>query len=193
MARPRTFVEEEVLQRAVKLFWEKGFHATSMQDLVERLQINRASLYATFGDKRQLFERTMQYYQTVSHQRLQQHLWAYEQPQLAFRELLYQTAAQTCQDPKRKGCFFVNVTTELAARDESLLTFLSKNRLQTEQIFLDYLRERQAQGYLATATDLPALASLLFTFYNGLQVTTKLRPELAKIQAMIDVFVRQLA
>ena len=57
MPRTKQFNEEEILKKAMELFWEKGFHATSIQDLVAHLGINRASLYDTFGGKEELFKK----------------------------------------------------------------------------------------------------------------------------------------
>lgn len=55
MARPKTFDHDQVLDRAVELFWRKGYEATSIQDLVEAMGIQRGSLYAAFGSKQDLF------------------------------------------------------------------------------------------------------------------------------------------
>ncbi len=60
MARPREFDVDAVLDRATELFWARGYEATSVQELVDTLGVNRASLYATFGDKAQLFEAVLQ-------------------------------------------------------------------------------------------------------------------------------------
>jgi TetR/AcrR family transcriptional repressor of nem operon len=49
MARPKAFDQEDVLDKAVAVFWAKGYEATSMQDLVDAMGIQRGSLYATFG------------------------------------------------------------------------------------------------------------------------------------------------
>src|SRR5262245_20802716 len=62
MARPREFDVDEALDRATKVFWARGYEATSVQDLVEALGVNRASLYATFGDKAQLFAQVIDRY-----------------------------------------------------------------------------------------------------------------------------------
>ena len=62
MARTKTFDPSVALEQAMAVFWLKGYEATSMQDLVEAMGINRASLYATFGDKRQLFLAAIAHY-----------------------------------------------------------------------------------------------------------------------------------
>ncbi len=62
MARPREFDVDAVLDRATDLFWSRGYEATSVQELVDTLGVNRASLYATFGDKAQLFEAVLRRY-----------------------------------------------------------------------------------------------------------------------------------
>ena len=59
MARSKSFVESEVLDKALNLFWTKGYNATSIQDLVDHLGINRASIYSTWGDKHGLYLETL--------------------------------------------------------------------------------------------------------------------------------------
>src|ERR1700747_2040175 len=62
MAGVRQFDPDEVLDRAMALFWERGYAATSIQDLVAKTGINRASLYNTFGDKKRLFLAVLDHY-----------------------------------------------------------------------------------------------------------------------------------
>ena len=62
MARTKDFDEDEVLTKAMNLFWLNGYNGTSMQDLVDGLGISRSSLYDTFGDKRSLFLKTLENY-----------------------------------------------------------------------------------------------------------------------------------
>jgi len=62
MARPREFDVDEALGRATEVFWKRGYEATSVQDLVDALGVNRASLYGTFGDKAQLFSAVLDRY-----------------------------------------------------------------------------------------------------------------------------------
>ena len=62
MPRVKLFDEKEVLTKAMNLFWRKGYSATSVQDLVNHLGINRGSLYDTFGNKEQLFNQSLALY-----------------------------------------------------------------------------------------------------------------------------------
>ena len=64
MARQKEFDLDVALDKATQLFWEKGFESTSMQDLVDAMGINRASLYDSFGGKKELFEASMDRYST---------------------------------------------------------------------------------------------------------------------------------
>jgi TetR/AcrR family transcriptional repressor of nem operon len=66
MARTKDFDENEVLKKAVDIFWLKGYSATSMQDLVDGLGISRSSLYDTYGDKHTLFMKALESYQSVN-------------------------------------------------------------------------------------------------------------------------------
>lgn len=74
MARPLAFDPQEKLHKAMLLFWRQGYEATSVQDLVDALQINRFSLYNTFGDKEALYEQVIRHYRT--------HVFGYLEAQL---------------------------------------------------------------------------------------------------------------
>src|SRR5579864_5724648 len=62
LGRPRAFCEVEALDAAMRVFWQKGYEGASLDDLTEAMAINRSSLYATFGDKEQLFKMAIAHY-----------------------------------------------------------------------------------------------------------------------------------
>src|SRR6267378_1891032 len=72
MARTKDFDENEVLTRAMNLFWSRGYNSTSMEDLVSGLGISRSSLYATYTDKHTLFIKALENYQHVGHLKIQE-------------------------------------------------------------------------------------------------------------------------
>lgn len=62
MGRPREFSEDQAVEAAMRVFWEKGYEGTSLDDLTHAMGINRSSLYSTFGDKESLFRRVISRY-----------------------------------------------------------------------------------------------------------------------------------
>src|SRR5262245_35751076 len=70
MSRPKSFSPDSALDAAMQAFWEKGYGATSLTDLTERMGVQKASLYGTFGDKRALFLAALGRYQDQGYERL---------------------------------------------------------------------------------------------------------------------------
>jgi TetR/AcrR family transcriptional repressor of nem operon len=191
MPRPKTFDETTVLQKAIDLFWEKGYHATSIQDLVDHLGINRASLYSTFGDKKTLFDQAFAHYRQAQSAGLQAFLDQHNDVRAGLSALFSQAIEATRTD--KKGCFVVNVTTEMLPTDPSLAPVLQANQAKMEALFYAYLLRGERQGEIAAGKDLHALAGLFFTLYNGLQVVGKipgsepsLRAALASALQLLD-------
>ena len=185
MPRTKQFNEEEILIKAMELFWEKGFHATSMQDLVSHLGINRASLYDTFGGKEELFNRAFAHYRSISKDMLTALFESEEHVKAGFQKLFDAVIKETMEDSCRKGCFVVNTITELIPGDESLLQVLCENKTNVETLFSNYIQKGINNGEFATSLDAESTASMLFTFYNGLRVVTKVESNPKKLKAMV--------
>lgn len=176
MPRVKTFREEEVLEKAMEVFWKNGFHATSMQELVEHMGINRASLYDTFGCKEALFERAFEQYRLNNQKMVKDFL----QRQQSVREglfRLYEKAIDVALgDPDSKGCFVVNTTAEFNQRDEAIKPLLAANKADFELLFVEYLQKGVDSGEIDARKDLPAIATFLYTLYSGLMLLSRLHP-----------------
>lgn len=177
MPRVKTFDEEQVLDKALNLFWTKGYHATSIQDLVSHLGINRASLYDTFGDKKKLFDRAFQKYREHNRMQIEKFLSHESDVRNGILNLFELSLRESEQDKDRKGCFVVNSTTELIPGDKQIEEALDNNRKIFENIFYQYLLKGQKEGQIGKDKDLKSIATLLFTLYNGLKVVAKIRPD----------------
>ncbi len=173
MPRVKKFNEEETLNKAMCLFWRNGFHATSMQDLVNYLGINRASIYDTYGGKKELFERAFTHYRTSNRKQLQAFLESQENVKEGFRKLFEREISEATCDADRKGCFVVNVTTELVPNDEEMLKVIQENKTFMTNTFEDFLRKGVNSGEIAAAKNIQNIASLLHTFLNGLKIVSK--------------------
>lgn len=187
MPRVKLFDEKEVLTKAMNLFWKQGYSATSIQDLVIHLGINRASIYDTFGDKENLFKKSFELYRKQSLEKIKKIFQNQPDVKKGFNELFNEAISQAVADKDRKGCFAVNNTTELVPNDESCLKILSNNRRDFENLFVQYLKTGQKQGQLKECKDLESLASVLFILYNGLLVVSKIQTNKKELSNSVNL------
>lgn len=184
MPRVKRFNPDEVLEKAMNVFWEKGYHATSMQDLVDNLGINRASIYDTYGSKSELFEQTLKKYQKENAKRIADFLYQYINVREGLYYLFEMVVNESCQQNPSKGCLIINTISELANSDEQLSKRMCLNKEEFEQIYFNYLQYGVNQGQISPYKDIKAIASYLYTLQGGLKVISKVqknREELLKI------------
>lgn len=176
MARTKEFDTDEVVAKAVEVFWSKGFEATSIQDLVDAMGINRGSIYDTFGDKAGLFDVAIQRYQIdAPSQRLLNNAEAgdpREEIELFFNALLKRS---DCPEGRR-GCLMTNSIAELAARDEKLASQFQAGVKRMEDAFYTLIRRGQETGDIAPWREARALARSLLASAQGLIVISKVDP-----------------
>ncbi|WP_282081262.1 TetR/AcrR family transcriptional regulator [Aquimarina algiphila] len=187
MPRVKLFDETEVLTKAMNLFWKQGYAATSIQDLVTHLGINRASIYDTFGDKEGLFNKSFELYRKQSVEKINQIFKRQPIVKNGFSELFNEAINKSTQDEDRKGCFAVNNTTELVPNNERCLEVLTSNRQQFENLFYQYLKEGHKKGQLQKCKDLRTLASFIYITYNGILVVSKLETRKKELTDSINL------
>lgn len=187
MPRIKLFDENEVLTKAMNLFWKQGYSATSVQDLVSHIGINRASLYDTFGDKEKLFKKAFELYRKQSIDKVCELFKNEPNVKEGFSRLFSEAINEALNDKDRKGCFAVNNTTELVPNNESCLDILSNNRQNFESLFYEYLLRGQKKGQLTECKNLKALASFLFVIYNGILVVSKIQPNKKELTDSVNL------
>ncbi|TMM59561.1 TetR/AcrR family transcriptional regulator [Maribacter algarum] len=187
MPRTKQFNEAEVLHKAMELFWEKGFHATSMQDLVNHLGINRASIYDTYGGKNELFDKAFQNYRTISLASLKSIFDSESDVKKGFRKLFQMVIDDVKTQGCQKGCFVVNTITELVPGDTVLLEKLKQNAANTEGLFEQYIQRGIDDGHIDASKNPKAIAFTLFTLFSGLRVTSKVEQNSKKLNEMVEV------
>ncbi|MFE3030593.1 TetR/AcrR family transcriptional regulator [Streptomyces canus] len=174
MARTKEFDPEAALQAALELFWRRGYEATSMSDLVAHLGIGRASIYATFGSKHELYLRALDRYQESRDPQLLREL---SQPGPALpsvRAVVRRFAAESA-DPDRRlsGCFVANTAAELAPHDPAAARRVEHSWDHIETLLHSALVRAQAQGELPADRDPLTLARMLLVLLQGLRVVGK--------------------
>jgi TetR/AcrR family transcriptional repressor of nem operon len=173
MARTKDFDEQEVLDKAVELFWRKGYNATSMQDLVDELGISRSSLYDTFGDKHALFMTALERYRVEGSERLRSIMESPLPAREIIKKLLEVTAGELFNDQQHKGCFMVNAEVEVAPHDKEVNQVVCENDQQVEEAFYRVIKRGQESGEIANQQDARALARFTFNTVKGIRVSAK--------------------
>lgn len=193
MARTKAFDEQETLRKAMTLFWKKGFHATSMQDLVETLGINRASLYDTYGDKETLYRKAVILYQEINQAHMQRFLYRHPDVTDGFRAFFLETIEQSLSDPDHKGCFMVNTTTEMASQRPEFSDLVRRNQEAVEQLFIDYLAMGVTSGQLPSSLNAQATAAFFYSVNAGLMVMAKVTDSREKLLEVVTTALQVLS
>ena len=188
----KQFDTAEVLDKAMLTFWERGYEATSMQDLVDRTGVNRGSLYATYGDKHALFLASLRMYDEQVRQRLLTEMESRFTPREAIRQLFLVFAESVSERGSNRGCFLTNCALELAQRDKEVGQVVAASQEDIEAFFVRLIRKGQIAGEISgelkpTQTARGLLASLI-----GLIVLTRSRPDKTLLHSIIDDVVRRL-
>ncbi|KND25862.1 TetR/AcrR family transcriptional regulator [Streptomyces acidiscabies] len=174
MARTKEFDPDAALQSALDLFWRRGYEATSMADLVEHLGIARASIYATFGSKHDLYLKALDRYSDLNLSFLVRELSAPGPALPGVRAVVRRFAAEATGTPgRRRGCFIVNTAAELAPHDPAAARLVEAGWEQLETLLHSALVRAQAQGELTRDRDPRALARMLLVFLQGLRIIGK--------------------
>lgn len=173
MARPKAFDTDAALVRAMELFWEQGYAATSMEQLVRTMGISRQSLYDTFGDKHRLFLAALDAYCAMLEAAMLKPLLAPEAGLHALQDTGMTIIDFLLQYPKRRACLMANTTLELAPHDETVAAKVRLHMQKMEDAFRHALSNAQARGEIAAGGDLTALAKYLVGMIHGLMVMAK--------------------
>jgi TetR/AcrR family transcriptional repressor of nem operon len=181
------FDETAVLQNAMDLFWEKGYNGTSMDELTKATGLSRSSIYNSFGDKHQLFMRSLAFYTQQQTDWILQTAGKTSSPMKRIRQVFRAAIDAILQDKRRRGCMAVNATAEMANLDDTISQFLEKNMEGMEALFLQWIKEGQAAGEITKAFSATAIARHLFNTYSGLRISGKTKPERKMLEDMVDV------
>lgn len=185
MGRPKEFDREEVLQKALYTFWEKGYDATTLPDLLESMGINRSSFYNSFGDKQTLFREVISlYYQQTAIKRLtilqkaksaKQGLWDYFNHNIDVAVAEYNPG----------GCLLTNTATTLKTIDEQISKEIVQGVDRMEQALFNLLEKGQFAGEIAPDKDIKAIARLVIAVSYGLNIAARVHSDREMLLDMV--------
>ena len=173
MSRPKEFNPDDAIEKAMQVFWHKGYEATSMEDLLTAMDLNRGSLYDTFGDKRQLFLKVLDRY---CHGFVAEKFSLLDQPGPALptlRRFIHGMIEGALADPQRRGCLIANTVMELSPHEKDIAGKVCKALKMGEDAFFKVLTRAKTQGELRADQDPRVLARFLVTMMQGTIVMIK--------------------
>lgn len=182
----KQFDDAEVLEKAMQAFWARGYEATSIQDLVECMGLNRGSIYAAFGDKRRLFLRALRHYETHYRRSWLETLQSRHTPRAAILSVFEGAIGAALSDRSRSGCFLVNTAIELSPHDREVADAVAAGLRETEGFFRDRILDGQDSGEIPAQIDAVGTARTLLGLLTGLRVLARSRPERPLLEALAD-------
>lgn len=184
--RPQEFDRGQVLDRAMKVFWQRGYTGTSVQDLVDATGLGRSSLYNAFGSKRELYEEALRRYQEL---RAAEMALLFEEGSYKerVRRLLMTYVEEELQDDQGLGCMITKAAVEFSGRDEQIGLMVMQNLHSLEMSLYALFNQAQQRGEMAADKDVRALARFVLNAIQGLRVLSKGFSEKERRQLLIDV------
>jgi AcrR family transcriptional regulator len=171
--RPRAFDRDEALERAMHLFWRRGYEATSISDLTEAMGITPPSLYAAFGDKKRLFFEAVDRYQAGTGSFAQAALCDEPTAERAMRRLLIETIDSFFEKNNPRGCMVVLAATNCTTDSSDILDELAARRRAAERVVRDRVAAGRDAGEFAVDTDVDTLAGTIVTTLYGLSIKAR--------------------
>ncbi|MET7879310.1 TetR/AcrR family transcriptional regulator [Micromonospora sp. DT68] len=190
--RPRGFDEETVLDRATEVFWRHGYEGASLSDLTKAMGINRPSLYATFGNKEQLFERAFTRYRDTQAANARA---ALDKPTAyASIEAFLRASADGLTDRAHPaGCFSIQGGLACSPENARISEILAAGRAATEAALEERLTRAATEGDLPDGVDPRALARFVMALSEGHAVHAAAGASREDLQASVAIALRALA
>ena len=180
----KRFDTAAVLDRAMRAFWARGYEATSMQDLVDCMGINRGSLYATFGDKRSLFIQALRHYDFKHREAWVAALAAAKSPRDSILAAFDGAISAVLDQDSRDGCLLVNTALELSPHDQEISGIVAEGLAGMEAFFRDRIEAGQRSGEIPAQIDALETGRALLGLFVGLRVLSRSRPESALLRSL---------
>jgi len=169
LGRPRAFDPEKALDRALQVFWRKGYEGASLSDLTKAMRINRPSLYSAFGNKEGLFRKVLDRYTDNQACYVRQALS--ETTARAVAEKMLQSAAEMLTDARNpRGCLIVQGALSCGDSATCIRDELKSRRAESQAAILERLKRAKSEGDLPADADARELARFLATVVHGMSV-----------------------
>ncbi len=183
--RPKEFIEEEALDKAIEVFCVKGYEASSTEDLLHAMKMGKGSLYHAFGSKRALFDKTLDHYVDGYLVKFDEDLEKSDKPIAMIKKFFMDIAVDNIEKHKQ-GCFIGNSVAGLSGTDPEMAKRAAGKLKAIEEVFYIHIRRAQVNGVLKTKESARTLARHLITLWNGLNITRRMYPDAKTLRELIE-------
>lgn len=189
--RPRDFDEEDVLDKALDIFWKQGYEATSLEELLAAMGMGKGSMYHNFGNKREVFKLALNKFIENFSSWFESEISKAKDP-IVFIKEFFRNIPKQGVDAHKKGCFLGNTVAELACIDSGLEKNASEYLERIEQIFHKYIKEAQHAGKIKSKVDARLLARHLINLWNGINITRRMYPQAKDLMPLVEIQLKVL-
>lgn len=186
MPKVENFNREEVITKAMKVFHDKGYNGTSMQDLVDTTGLNRSSIYNSFGSKLEMFMEVLKFYESFHSAIIKNELAQTSTPEEALRLVFELHLNDVLQNPDKKGCMIVNCKSEMVNEALVIRSFLNSNQDTMLEMLKNILEEGIQQKVFNTKKTTTQYAWYLFSAIQGFRMTSILNKNENELRNIID-------
>jgi AcrR family transcriptional regulator len=188
--RPLSFDREAALEKAMHVFWERGYEAASIADLTSAMGITPPSLYTAFGDKERLFLEALECYGKGPNSYSRRALDEEPTAQRALQRLLEEAARELTQPCHPLGCMMVMATTNCSVAAEHVQEALARRRALGVSLLQARIQRDIDSGELPADTDAQSLATFYATVYQGMSMQAKDGASQASLLATVEAAMR---
>jgi TetR/AcrR family transcriptional regulator, transcriptional repressor for nem operon len=186
MVGTKQFDHDTVVDRAMMLFWLRGYGGTSIQDLEKATRLRRGSLYNAFGDKQGLFVAALKRYEsTVGHERIKQ--LSNPDPYRAIEGFLNTLVTQMSEPSRPRGCLHTNTSLEFPNAPDEVLRIIAERTAGIEGAIYVVLRRAQAEVVVDPAVDARALARFYLAVAKGITVLHKVFGDASALRDIVKI------
>lgn len=192
MARPREFDEQLAVEKAMQLFWRRGYQAASLNELLDAMDLSRSSFYETWGTKREALIEALNRYAQSGMAGLIEPLTRADAGRAQIEQTFHGMVRHALSDGGAKGCLVNNCLAELAGQDAKLLQQLQDIRKGLERLLARAIRKGQIDGTIDSTQSATTLARFLASTFSGLNLTARAQPGKAVLNDIVRTALRAL-
>jgi AcrR family transcriptional regulator len=187
MARPREFDEQEALGQVMRVFWDKGYQASTFDDLTKAADVRKQSLYGVFGDKRSLFLKSLALYRNQVLSKARKVVGEANSPFEGIARLMRFAARPPGPKDGPTGCLMANTALELGQSDSDVADELKKMFRAVEEILTTAVKKGQEEGEITTRFDSAAIGQSLANTINGLRILQNTGATSQQVKTVVEM------